>query len=149
MSSAGKPVWHSAFPQPKGNGQPLAVEDLYALIKDSSKVPGKDYLVIDTRRADFETAFIKGAINLPAHSFYPTLPTIRTLISHVPLLIFHCNSCKPGGRGQRVSGWYLDALGAEGSSDKVEVKYLEGGIKAWIDRYGSDEEVTVQLPPLE
>ncbi|KAF7350511.1 Rhodanese-like protein [Mycena venus] len=104
----------------------------------------KDYIVVDVRRTDFEDASIAGCLNLPAHSFYPTLSTIVALLASVPLVIFHCNSCKPGGRGPRTAGWYQDACNAQGAGTSRAV-VLEGGIKAWVEAFGEDANLTKKL----
>ncbi|KAK0459776.1 Rhodanese-like domain-containing protein [Desarmillaria tabescens] len=115
--------WYNAFPEPKSIPNGISAEKLHSLLLESSNV-----LVVDVRRTDFEGSFIKGAINLPAHSFYPTLP----------LVVFHCNSCKPGGRGPRTAGWYQDELDKQGVTGSRAV-VLEGGIKGWVEKYGDDE----------
>ena len=48
--------WHAAFPQPASMEglekiTPSALKDI---MSDSSKISGKDYLVVDARRTDFE-----------------------------------------------------------------------------------------------
>ncbi|KAJ7910688.1 hypothetical protein B0H13DRAFT_2011927 [Mycena leptocephala] len=127
--------WHAAFPNPTANPGSISPDDLAVLIREKELV--KDYLVVDVRRTDFEGASIAGCLNLPAHSFYPTLSTIVTLLASVPLVVFHCNSCKPGSRGTRVAGWYQDALDAQGLS--------RGGIKGWVEVFGEDENLTKKL----
>lgn len=51
-----------------------------------------------------------------------------------PKVVFHCNSCKPGGRGPRSAGWYLDYIEEKGDP-KQEVYVLQGGWKAWVAAY--------------
>src|ERR1700733_7329547 len=85
-----------------------------------------------------QDAFIAGAINLPAHSFYPTRQTAITLLSQIPLVIFHCQSCSPTGRGPRVAGWYAEELNRRKiTSSKALV--LDGGIKGFKDACCSGE----------
>jgi arsenical-resistance protein 2 len=89
---------------------------------------------------------VKGALNLPAHSFYATLPTITTLISHVPLVIFHCNSCSPTGRGPRTAGWYAEELDRRGiPATQSTARVLDGGIKEFIRLYGDDSQLTSKI----
>jgi len=137
--------WHAILPQPESIVKTMGPAELAEMIRSSHLTPGKDYLVVDVRRTDFENSFIKGALNLPAHSFYQTLPTIVTILSTIPKVIFHCNSCSPGGRGPRTAGWYSDELKRRGlSPDGVLV--LEGGLKSWLASYASDADITVTLP---
>ncbi|KAJ7128098.1 Rhodanese-like domain-containing protein [Mycena filopes] len=134
--------WHAAFPSPASTPASIGRDELAAIMREKQIM--KDYLVVDVRRTDFEGAFIAGCLNLPAHSFHPTLSTIVTVLSSVPLVVFHCNSCKPGGRGPRTAGWYQDALDAKGVRTSRAV-VLEGGIKAWIEAFGEDEELSKKL----
>ncbi|KAJ6590523.1 Rhodanese-like domain-containing protein [Mycena vulgaris] len=134
------PEWHAAFPTPTSKPDSIKPADLATMIRDKEIM--KDYLVVDVRRTDFEGATIAGCLNLPAHSFYPTLSTIVALLSAVPMVVFHCGSSQ--GRGPRTAGWYQDALDAKGSSTSRAV-VLEGGIKAWVEAFGEDESLTKLL----
>jgi len=135
--------WHDAFPQPCSAPPVIAADELAVLLK--TKTAGKDFVVVDVRRTDFEDCCIPGAINLPAHSFYPTLPGVVALLRNVPLVIFHCNSCgKPSSRGRRVAGWYQDALDEMGITTS-SASYLEGGIKGWASKWnGKEKEGMIQ-----
>jgi hypothetical protein len=47
--------WHNNFPQPKSKPQSLSnTEVVNSLLNDPSKIPGKDYVIVDVRRTDFE-----------------------------------------------------------------------------------------------
>ncbi|KAF8605085.1 hypothetical protein BDV93DRAFT_537565 [Ceratobasidium sp. AG-I] len=134
--------WHAAFPIPSFDIPRMGAEVLAEMI--TQKVVGVDYIVVDVRRTDFESAFIKGAINLPAHSFYPTLPTIATLLSPIPSVIFHCNSCSETGRGPRVAGWYAQELQQRGIvTSKAWV--LDGGVKEFVAKYGDNAALVLKL----
>ncbi|KAI5888783.1 Rhodanese-like protein [Schizophyllum commune H4-8] len=141
--------WYSAFPDPKHTElQGISPDDLAAVLRDPATQVAKDVLVVDVRRTDFEGVAIKGAINLPAHSFYETVDTAVELLKTVKKVVFHCQACLPGGRAYRAAGWYADALEKRGLSTDG-VYYLEGGIKAWKEKYGEDEELSVKLKVLE
>ncbi|CEL63408.1 hypothetical protein RSOLAG1IB_10737 [Rhizoctonia solani AG-1 IB] len=134
--------WHDAFPAPSFDTPRISAETLAETM--THRVPGVDYIVVDVRRNDFENVFIKGAINLPAHSFYPTLPTVTTLLSKIPDVIFHCNSCTETGRGSRVAGWYADQLAQLGiTTSKSWI--LDGGIKRFETLYGDDDKLVSKL----
>jgi arsenical-resistance protein 2 len=74
------------------------------------------------------------------------MSTLITLTSHIPLIVFHCNSST--GRGPRAAGWYADALEDHLRSHSAvaieeleklviqRVAVLEGGIKAWEVEFG-------------
>ncbi|CUA69480.1 hypothetical protein RSOLAG22IIIB_14034 [Rhizoctonia solani] len=134
--------WHDAFPTPPFDTPRMSAENLAEIIQQ--KVAGVDYLVVDVRRNDFENVFIKGAINLPAQSFYPTLSTTTTLLSKIPDVIFHCNSCTETGRGPRVAGWYATQIKQFGiTTSKAWI--LDGGIKRFESLYGDDDKLVVKL----
>jgi len=145
MASSNAP-WHSAFPTPSFDSPRISVDDLVELIK--TKKAGVDYVVVDLRRSDFEGAFIKGAVNLPAHSFYPTLSTNIALLSRIPKIVFHCQSCSATGRGPRGAGWYAKGLKERGITTS-QALVLDGGIKAFVAAHGEDETLVEKLPPLE
>ncbi|KAA1475295.1 Rhodanese-like protein [Dentipellis sp. KUC8613] len=126
--------WHQEFPEPASTPIRMTVEELHAQLSTAGKDGG--ILVVDVRRTDFENAFIRGAINLPAHSFYPTLPTLVNVLSRYHTVVFYCGSSN--GRGPRVAGWYQDALGAQGITTSRAV-VLEGGIKAWVQKFGESD----------
>ncbi|GAA6027126.1 hypothetical protein JCM8097_002412 [Rhodosporidiobolus ruineniae] len=141
--------WHAAFPKPSSSGslEFISAEELHSLILHEPAPAQRSFTVIDVRRTDFENRCIRGAINLPAHSIYPTLPGLVPLLERSPLLIFHCNSCSsPSSRGRLSAGWVQDALDDAGvSRETCRVKVLEGGIKGWVEKYGEEAEVTVSL----
>jgi arsenical-resistance protein 2 len=85
-----------------------------------------------------QDTFVKGALNLPAHSFYPTRSTIVTVLSQIPIVIFHCSSCSETGRGSRTAGWYREELQKQGVAVTQTVWVLDGGIKQFSALYGED-----------
>lgn len=93
-----------------------------------------------------QRAFVRGAINLPAHSFHPTLPSLLPLLRTYKRVILHCQSS--AGRGPRCAGWLQDALNAlpvEDAGPRPDVVVLAGGIKEWWKRYGGEEAMTVKI----
>lgn len=52
----------------------------------------------------------------------------------IPTVVFHCNSCKPGGRGPRCASWYQDYLDENGIKTSRAV-VLKGGYKAWMAEF--------------
>jgi hypothetical protein len=43
-----------APPQPHSKARTMTHEEVAAIMKDPEKKPGKDYIVVDVRRTDFE-----------------------------------------------------------------------------------------------
>jgi arsenical-resistance protein 2 len=84
---------------------------------------------------------IPGAINLPAQTFYPLLPTLTPLLTKIPIVIFHCSSSL--GRATRCAGWFEDTLPPD---SKCKAFILEGGMKAWRARFGEDKRMVVVMP---
>ncbi|SCZ98568.1 BZ3500_MvSof-1268-A1-R1_Chr3-1g05469 [Microbotryum saponariae] len=138
--------WWEAFPSPLAQADKMTTHELKEMMLDAAKEGGegteKRFLVVDVRRTDFEDSFIKGAINLPAHSFHPTLPSLLPILSQYPLVIFHCQSSS--GRGPRCAGWYQDLLN-ERCIQSSRAVVLEGGIKKWRLENGGDESLEIKL----
>jgi hypothetical protein len=49
-----KALWYSNFPEPKSKPRITSDENLSAMMRDPQKRAGKDYIVVDVRRTDFE-----------------------------------------------------------------------------------------------
>lgn len=93
-----------------------------------------------------QNTFVKGALNLPAHSFYPTRSTIVTVLSQIPIVIFHCSGCSKTGRGPRAAGWYKEELQTQGvTATQTTVWILDGGIKQFSELYGEDAELVSKV----
>ncbi|KAL4906721.1 hypothetical protein BDW74DRAFT_137010 [Aspergillus multicolor] len=129
--------WHASFPAPKTTDPAsLARATLLSWLQpdsSSTRKPGADFLVIDLRRNDFEGGTIKGSLNLPAQSLYPSLPTLFALVrgAGVKDVIFYCGSSQ--GRGTRAAGWFADYLKEQGvEENEIKSWKLEGGIKGWV-----------------
>jgi arsenical-resistance protein 2 len=119
-AAAAPPPWHAAYPAPK-NAKPATVtkdEVRDWLVNGSEK-----YVLVDVRRVDFEVVFppptqshnsgpadaawvgsgqggtIKTAINLPAQSLHPTIPSLYRLFrdAQVKKLVFWCSELTPFG----------------------------------------------------
>ncbi|KAL8280059.1 hypothetical protein RQP46_007640 [Phenoliferia psychrophenolica] len=151
VAAAATPVveasWHAAFPTPKSTPAGVTASEVHALLvshfatspSPTAKAP---FVIVDVRRTDFDVAFIRTAINLPAQSFPLVLPGLIPLLASYPRVIFHCQSS--AGRGPRVAAWFQDALDERGIvTSKAEV--LVGGIKGWVEKYGEEEAFTVKL----
>ncbi|KAI0259325.1 hypothetical protein BC834DRAFT_943424, partial [Gloeopeniophorella convolvens] len=135
MAAPPTPDWAKPFPEPRTVPPKITPDALCEIIR--TQRAGTDYLVVDVRRADIE-ALITGALNLPAQTFYPTLPALVPLLARVRTLVFHCQTSL--GRGPRCAGWFADALAARGGgdADACTVVVLEGGMRAWLARFAGD-----------
>jgi hypothetical protein len=47
-------AWYTNFPTPKSNPRSITDHDVATLIVDPNKKAGRDYIVVDVRRTDFE-----------------------------------------------------------------------------------------------
>jgi len=137
------PEWALSLPYPKSSPQYIEPPALATLIRN--KKPGIDFVVVDLRKQDWETQFVRSAINLPAQSFHQTLPTLLPLLKNVPLVIFYCQACSIVSRGARAASWYQDALDTAEITTS-EARILTGGIKGWVAAFGEDEYLTVKIP---
>ncbi|KAL9932171.1 hypothetical protein V8E36_008943 [Tilletia maclaganii] len=129
--------WSDVYPSPSSSSfDSLDPATLAQWIQSpNSKQPGKDFLLLDVRRSDCEYV-IPSAINLPAHSFYQSLPALLPLFTQVPILIFHCGNRNT--RGIRCAGWLHDAL-TEEQKTNIKIYTLAGGYNGWEREYGVAE----------
>ncbi|KAJ8125777.1 hypothetical protein O1611_g7861 [Lasiodiplodia mahajangana] len=124
--------WHAAFPAPKTT-QPASLSREEVLDKLRTGVVGRDFILVDVRRNDYEPGqggTIRGAINLPAQSLFPTIPVLYQLFKNAGVrhVIWYCGSSR--GRGTRAAGWFNDHIQGQGDEEMQSV-ILAGGIKGW------------------
>ncbi|KAK0743466.1 hypothetical protein B0T18DRAFT_329537, partial [Schizothecium vesticola] len=142
---------HTAYPAPR-NPEPagLSREEVLAMLKVESSSSFRDFILVDLCRTDHEVrpgfsfgsaitliltpitraAPIRGSVNLPAQSLYPTLPTLYSVLKAAGMrkFIWCCSSSR--GRGNRAAGWFVDHLSDRGDSD-MQSLVLVDGIKGW------------------
>ncbi|KAK3346717.1 Rhodanese-like domain-containing protein [Lasiosphaeria hispida] len=132
MASSAEPQnaapWHAAYPVPMSQPRGMSREAVLEMMKEA--VAGKDYILVDLRRADHEGGTIRGSINLPAQSLHPTLSTLYTMFraAGIRKVLWYCSSSR--GRGTRAAGWFSDYLADHGDAD-IESLVLEGGVTGW------------------
>ena len=123
-------AWHEKYPAPR-HQTPEAVtpQELLSRIRNGQQA-GIDFLLVDLRRNDHEGGTIKGSVNLPAQSLYPSLKSLLSMVARakIPEVIWYCGSSR--GRGSRAAGWFADLIEDE-KLEGVRSVSLEGGIKAW------------------
>lgn len=92
MSEAAAAPWYAAFPEPVSPTVYLPREEFYGLL--TSKISGKDYVLVDLRRNDHTGGTIRGSINLPAQTLYPSIPSLYTVFkaAGVNQVIFYCGA---------------------------------------------------------
>ncbi|KAI5862480.1 Rhodanese-like domain-containing protein [Durotheca rogersii] len=135
MSSTTAPAgaaqpWYAAFPEPK-DAAPAALSRDAVLQRLRDSAPGdRAFVLVDVRRADHEGGTVRGSLNLPAQSLYPSLPTLHRVFkaAGVREVIWYCGSSR--GRGTRAAAWFRDYLEAQGETAIASV-ILSEGIKGW------------------
>jgi arsenical-resistance protein 2 len=86
--------WWTDFPEPRSLAAQVGSEDVFQLLQDhelADKEPRK-FLLVDARRTDCTGGTVRGAMNLPAHSFYPTRKIMYDLCKQAGIerVIFYC-----------------------------------------------------------
>ncbi|KAK3177467.1 hypothetical protein K4F52_009758 [Lecanicillium sp. MT-2017a] len=73
---------------------------------------------------------IRGSINLPAQSLYPSIPTLHILFKAAGLrsIIWYCGSSR--GRGTRAARWFQDYLDDCGDTGMESLVLLDG-VAGW------------------
>ncbi|KAK3936353.1 Rhodanese-like domain-containing protein [Diplogelasinospora grovesii] len=125
--------WYAAYPAPKSEAATMPREEVLVMLKEQR--PGKDFVLVDLRRNDHEGGTIRGSINLPAQSLYPSLPTIYRMFKEagVRRVIWYCGSSR--GRGSRATSWFADLIASEGDTSMQSLALLEG-IRGWANAGG-------------
>jgi len=90
--------WWADFPEPKAIPPRIEPAEVYQLLQEQEQGPSRPmgFLIVDTRRTDCTGGTVHGAINLPAHSFYPTRKALYDLCiqAGVKKVIFYCGESK-------------------------------------------------------
>ncbi|KAF9150466.1 hypothetical protein BG015_007731 [Linnemannia schmuckeri] len=138
------------------------------LLEDKSKVPGKDYLVIDVRDSDYIGGHIRGSVNIPSQELPEKLPTLIEEYKAVPQLIFHCALSQV--RGPKAANRWAEVLAArDGASAAAaaevaateraaveaankgpltqQVNILRGGFGEWQRQYKNDKNLVEDYEP--
>ncbi|KAG9306699.1 hypothetical protein G9A89_004246 [Geosiphon pyriformis] len=116
----------------------IEAEDLARIIKDKSKISGRDYLVVDVRGDDFENGNIPGCLNITSQELARNIQPFINKHKNVPQIIFHCTFSQV--RGPRSASLYLEAsVKTAGETQKIQV--LRGGFEEWEEKYRDDPEL--------
>ncbi|KAJ1865083.1 Cdc25 phosphatase Ibp1 [Coemansia sp. RSA 2703] len=122
----------------------ISADDLAKLVRDPSKKPKVDYLIVDVRDEDYRGGHIKGSINVPAHEIQQKARSLAEEYKAVPLVVFHCALSQV--RGPKSARIYREtvkeALVTAASSDPLfdqQVNVLRGGFNSWLYRFKDTE----------
>ncbi|KAJ1547920.1 hypothetical protein HK096_009077 [Nowakowskiella sp. JEL0078] len=114
----------------------MANDELAAILKDKSKVPGKDYQVVDVRiDEDFATGHIRGATNITIDKIANSVEELQK----APTVIFHC--ARSEVRGPKAALEFEKQIGGS-ENTKQNVLVLRGGFTEWRKKYANDESLT-------
>ncbi|KAJ2222802.1 Cdc25 phosphatase Ibp1 [Coemansia sp. RSA 1722] len=127
----------------------LSADDLAKLVRDPTKIPGTDYLVVDVRDEDYRGGHIKGSINVPAHEISQKAPALVKQYEKVPLMIFHCAlSQVRGPKSARIYGDAVKDAFVTASQDSPlfnqEINVLRGGFNSWLYRFKDTEPTLIE-----
>ncbi|KAH8882368.1 Rhodanese-like protein [Thozetella sp. PMI_491] len=130
--------WHAAYPTPKREAKSISRSEVLSMLIDGENIARKDFVLVDLRRNDHEAragGSIRGSINLPAQTLFPTIPTVYNMFKAAGLrhVIWYCGSSR--GRGNRAAGWFADYIAGKEDSDMRSLVLL-GGIKGWAEAGG-------------
>ncbi|KAG0093838.1 hypothetical protein BGZ93_006586 [Podila epicladia] len=117
---------------------------LEELLKDKTKVPRKDYLIIDVRDADYIGGHIPGCLNIPAHDLPDKLPELIEEYKDVPQLFFHCALSQV--RGPKAANRWSQAVAlaaetATTSAPAQKINILRGGFGEWQRKHKDNKEL--------
>ncbi|KAF9567454.1 hypothetical protein EC968_003255 [Mortierella alpina] len=132
-----------------------------AFVEDKTKVPGKDYLIVDVRDDDYVGGHIPGSLNVPSKKLPEELPVLIEEYKAVPQLFFHCALSQV--RGPKAARRWSEALAqrdtqleeAEAKTEAAaveaankgplsqKVSILRGGFGDWQAKY-KDNKILVE-----
>ncbi|KAJ8102363.1 Rhodanese-like domain-containing protein [Lipomyces tetrasporus] len=129
VKSQAETPWYAAYPEARTAAASISRAGLLEWFRQG-KQPGRDFLLVDLRRTDHDGGTIRGSLNLPAQSLYPTFPTLYSLLANakVSQVVWYCGSSR--GRGTRAASWFADYI-EEQNDSTLKSLVLEGGIKGW------------------
>ncbi|KAL9545997.1 hypothetical protein PS6_007899 [Mucor atramentarius] len=115
-------------------------EEVMDLVRDTSKQPGKDYVIVDVRGEDYKGGHIPGAINVPANEMYDKANDLINEYSQVPKIYFHCalSQVRAGPKSARI---YTETLNNLGVETDQKVKILRFGFEGWHDKYSKEKDL--------
>ncbi|KNZ77271.1 Arsenite methyltransferase [Termitomyces sp. J132] len=128
--------WWDAYPKVKSDPGRIPMEELEILMRESPT--NGNLAVIDVRKDDRAGGHIRGSENWYAQTFYDNLPAFLEKHKNTSRVIFYCGSSS--GRGPRCAGWYQDYLNDKSVTSSTAY-VLQGGIKAWLAKYGDQEDL--------
>ncbi|TPX71701.1 hypothetical protein SpCBS45565_g00901 [Spizellomyces sp. 'palustris'] len=126
----------------------IDAEDLASLVRDPTKTPGKDYVVVDVRGEDFGFGNIPGVVNIPSHEFLDHPRDFIEPLNSVPKVIFHCALSQV--RGPKCANHYQQVSAVvrgqqeaakEGEGAPQEVLILRGGFQNWQNLYAKESDL--------
>ncbi|KAJ3219573.1 hypothetical protein HK099_004650 [Clydaea vesicula] len=110
----------------------LEPENLVSILRDTSKVSGKDYLIIDVRDEDFEGGIINNS-NIPCHEFLENIESHHKKLATVPILIFHCALSQV--RGPKSATRYANLIRNVALNTNQKVYILRGGFDGFKQQF--------------
>ncbi|CAB4405521.1 unnamed protein product [Rhizophagus irregularis] len=120
--------------------------ELVEIIKDTTKVPGKDYLVVDVRDDDYEGGNIPNSINSPSKKFHDDVNDLISKYNQVPRIVFTCAlSQVRGPKCARIFKEVTENTKKTGTNQKVQV--LQGGISEWQSQNKADPKLIENYDP--
>jgi len=117
-------------------------DDVAVLVRDKTKIPGKDYLIVDVRGDDFIGGHIPGAVNIPSNELDEKIPDMLNQYKEVPKIIFHCALSQV--RGPKSAKIYQEKLETD---KKQNVVILRGGFVEWEQKYRKEPELLESYDP--
>lgn len=117
-----------------------SVDEVAEIVKDKSKVAGKDYIIVDVRDNDFVGGHIKGVLHQPSVEFPDNVDSLVSKTKDVPLVIFHCYLSKMRAVNAATSYEQLRHQKVDKDVDH-EVVIMRGGFSEFQGKFKDDGEI--------
>ncbi|KAF9969781.1 hypothetical protein BGZ73_007697 [Actinomortierella ambigua] len=117
------------------------------LVLDKTKIPGKDYLVIDVRDEDYVNGHIPGSLNVPSTALSDKLVELQKQHAAVPKLFFHCALSQV--RGPKAARIWAEGLEERKAAEveglkQQEVYVLRGGFVQWQRKHRDTQPTLIE-----
>ncbi|CAG8605496.1 7845_t:CDS:2 [Ambispora gerdemannii] len=115
-------------------------EQVVELVKDKTKVPGKDYLLVDVRDEEYEKHHVPNSVNFPSASLAESVKDLIAEYNQVPQVVFYCGLSQR--RGPNSARLYTEALSKCAVKNEQKIVVMKGGFTGWNEKFENDDEIS-------
>ncbi|GBC10139.1 hypothetical protein RclHR1_09370009 [Rhizophagus clarus] len=119
--------------------------ELVQIVKDTTQVPGKDYLVVDVRDDDYIGGNIPNSVNSPSKNFHDDVNDLISKYNQVPRVIFTCALSQV--RGPKCARIFKEVTENTETKTEQKIQVLQGGVTEWQRQNKDDPKLIENYNP--